>query len=147
IFTPWDPLNHTSFRFFNVRYGSQMVVPMAILSSVAFYSIAKFLKLRAFYAFFVLLAILQPIIINNTGNIVLQDGQNGFSCEVIHHMNGYIYSHYSGGEILVDVTSTVFNISQTGVEFKDIIYDGSGPYWRMAIKNPSHFVNWVIVST
>jgi cellulose synthase/poly-beta-1,6-N-acetylglucosamine synthase-like glycosyltransferase len=147
IFTPWDPLNHTSFRFFNVRYGSQMVVPMAILSSVAFYSIAKFLKLRVFYAFFVLLAILQPIIINNTGNIVLQDGQNGFSCEVIHHMNGYIYSHYSGGEILVDVTSTVFNISQTGVEFKDIIYDGSGPYWRMAIKNPSHFVNWVIVST
>jgi hypothetical protein len=132
---------------YNVRYGSQMVIPAAFffailverLSSIAFrrfYQIAKVLLVG--------LIIGQSLLIASQGIITLQEGQYNYSCAPQNGVVQYLAEHYNGGRILQDVYTSQFDASDAGIDFKNVVYEGSGNYWAQALSNPGGSVDWII---
>jgi len=56
----------------------------------------------------------------------------------------YLAQHYNGGRILVDTFNSNFDEAETGIDFKSIVYDGSGAYWYQGLRDPASVVDWVI---
>ena len=134
-------------QFYNVRYGSEMVAPAALFLTVLVargYSLLHArLKLLGQLAFVgVILA--QTLFVATNGIISLQDGQFGLSCTQTHVVNAYLIQHYTGGKILEDVTAGDYNEPETGIDFKNVIYDGSNILWHQALANPAGTVDWII---
>lgn len=132
---------------YNVRYGSQMVGPAAFffailverLSSIPFrrfYQIAKFLLIG--------LIIGQSLLITSQGIITLQEGQYNYSCAPQNTIVLYLAEHYDSGRILQDVYTSQFDASDAGIDFKNVVYEGSGVYWTQALQNPGNSVDWII---
>ncbi len=134
-------------QLFNVRYGSEMVAPAALFLTVlvarGYTLLHARLKLIGQLAFIsVILA--QTLFVATNGIISLQDGQFGLSCTQTHVVNAYLIQHYAGGKILEDVTAGDYNEPETGIDFKNVIYDGSNTLWHQALANPAGTVDWII---
>ncbi len=86
----------------------------------------------------------QVLFTASSGIISFQDGLYGLSCTPTHPANAYLAQHFAGGKILEDVSVGDFNESETGLNFKTVIYDGSGDLWRKALNNPAETVTWII---
>ncbi len=135
-------------QIYNARYGVQMVVPTALFLATFISNIS----LRRFHglAQFVLVGIIigQTIWTASTGIISLQDGQFGLSCAHSHPVVIYLAQHYNGGKILEDLYDTKIDAlnPEAGIDFKNVIYEGSGKLWQQALHNPSSMVNWIIVN-
>jgi hypothetical protein len=82
------------------------------------------------------------------GIIILQDGQYGLDCASLHPVVVYLVEHYAGGRILQDLFSskTTTLESDVGVDFKNIVYEGSGDLWNQALHDPASKVDWVMVN-
>ena len=87
----------------------------------------------------------QTILVASGGVISLQDGQYGRSCAIYHQVNIYLAQHYTGGKILEDVFTSGIDGLDAGVDFKDIINEGSGKLWIAALHNPEAHVDWIIM--
>jgi len=93
---------------------------------------------------FVGIILAQTLFVATNGIISLQDGQFGLSCTQTHIVNAYLIQHYAGGKILEDVTAGDYNEPETGIDFKNVIYDGSNILWHQALANPAGTVAWII---
>ena len=82
------------------------------------------------------------------GIISLEDGQFGLSCSRSHQVIIYLAQHYNGGKILEDLYDTKIDAMnpEADIDFKNVIYEGSGPLWHQALRDPSAMVNWIIVN-
>ncbi len=135
-------------QIYNARYGVQMVVPTALFLA----TLISNTSLRRLYtlAQCVLIGVIigQTIWIASHGIISLEDGQFGLSCSRSHQVIIYLAQHYNGGKILEDLYDTKMDAMnpEAGIDFKNIIYEGSGPYWSQALHNPSSAVDWIIVN-
>ena len=84
-----------------------------------------------------------------TGGVVsLQSGEYGLDCAPLHPMVIYLAQHYGGGRILTDTFTSGTNALglDVGVDFKNVIYEGSGDLWTQALANPAAAVDWIEVN-
>ena len=142
------PANNPA-QLYNVRYGSAMVAPAAVFFAVLVSRLSSLYRsqLRAISQIVFIVVILAQILFTTSSGIIdLQDGLNGGSCSPTHTVNAYLAQHYSGGKILEDVTAGNASESETGLNFKTIIYDGSADLWRKALSNPAGSVAWIIAN-
>ncbi len=133
---------------YNVRYGAQMVAPVAFFVALLLGNISsiKFISsVRIGRLFFLALIVLQCVWTTSQGVLSLQDGQYNYSCFAKQTVNHYLAEHYNGGKILEDVYAVGFDSSKIGIDFKNIIYEGSGPYWLQALHDPADMVDWIVV--
>jgi hypothetical protein len=137
-----------SLSFYNVRYGVEMVAPAAVfLATLASrWPIGR--RQIILQVVLSITVIVQTALTVGGGIISLQESQYGIDCAPLHPMVVYLAQHYSGGRILEDTFSSGVNSlgSDVGVDFKDIIYEGSGELWNQALNNPASMVDWVIVN-
>jgi hypothetical protein len=145
LFMPGLGSNNT---LFNVRYGTQMVAPIAIFVAI----LAAYLKFRKHPGWsrlgqIVLLGIIvaQTVVIATGGVITVQDGQYGVSCAPEHPISLYLGQHYAGGKILENTYTAKIYGEEAGVHDNNFIYEGSGQKWTDALENPAGVVDWIIV--
>lgn len=142
---------NTLHSFWNVRFGTESVAPIALFLSILAtrWSIPRVARLwSTIGATLLVLAIcMQSLLTAHAGIISLQDGMYGYSCEAPGAITVYLAQHYAGGRILEDVNSYFFNEADIGMPLKDAIYEGSGQVWGQALKQPASVVDWIIVPT
>jgi hypothetical protein len=134
---------------YNVRYGAQMVVPAALfmailverMSSLSSQRLSKMGKL-------ILLGvvILQSVFIATHGIVSLQDGQYTYACASQRTIVQYLAEHYDGGKILQDVYASQFDVTDAGIDFHNVVHEGTGSYWVQALQQPENFADWVVVT-
>ena len=138
----------SSMLFYNTRYGIEMLAPVAILSAtlVSWRSLRKGqLILQAGLG---IIVILQSVLTVNGGIVSLQSGQYGLDCAPLHPVVVYLAQHYDGGRILSDTFTSGTNALglEVGVDFKNVVYEGSGDLWTQALANPTAVVDWIEVN-
>jgi hypothetical protein len=148
IFTPGAVPATMDQQIYNARYGVEVVAPAGLflatlagsIPSGRLYTLGQFGLLGAI--------LLQTLVTANGGIISLQDGQYGVSCAHTHPIVIFLAQHYSGGKILEDLYDTKVDAlnPEAGIDFKEIVYEGSGSYWRQALRQPEKTVNWIIVN-
>ena len=94
---------------------------------------------------FVGVVIAQTLLIISQGIITVEDGQFNFACGPQKTITQYLAQHYNGGEVLQDVYSSQFDVSNAGIDFTNVIYEGSGHYWTRALQDPTHTVDWIVI--
>ncbi len=141
--------SHDPGRLYNDRHGAAVVVPAALLLATLMSSGLRLLRGRLH-----LLGRLacagaicgQALFIAASGIVTLQDGLYGVSCTGTHPASIYLAQHYDGGFILEDVSPTNFDVSEAGINFRNVIYDGSGALWQQALRNPAATVDWIVLN-
>ena len=134
---------------YNVRYGAQMVVPTALFVAILAERIRSIpLRHLSWIASLILLGviILQSMLITNQGIISLQEGQYDYSCGPKKIIVQYLAEHYNGGKILQDVYASQFDASDAGINFDNVVYEGTAQYWAQALRQPESLVDWVVVT-
>lgn len=138
-----------SSLIFNARFGSEAAIPAALFIATLANVVARLPKpqLNAILHFiFVIILIVQSAMIINNGIITLEEGQYGLPCTARQAVNFYLAQHYNGGLVLEDTYLLSPNESQeVGIPLRNIIYQGSGAYWRRALKDPGAVVDWIII--
>ncbi len=123
-------------------------VPVALFLAILVERISSIAR-RRFSAIgrVVLLGVIlaQSVLITSQGIIALQDGQHDYACSPQLIINRYLAEHYNGGKILQDVYAAQFDASAAGIDFKNVIYEGSGRFWSQALQNPARSVDWIII--
>jgi hypothetical protein len=148
-------------KFFNNRFGMVGVPPAAIFFAV----LIAFLTPKilnglatlhwpkwASYQYGVpvlcsLIIIGQSVATTANGIVSLQDGQFGRSCQPNQTIVDFMARNYNGGKILLDtfVNSRLYLMGPiAGVDFKNIVYQGSGSTWANALQDPASVVDWVV---
>jgi hypothetical protein len=133
---------------YNVRYGAQMVVPAALFVALLVDRIGSITKGRLLAISRVVLVgviLAQTVLIISQGIITVQDGQFNFACGPQKTIAMYLAEHYSGGRVLQDVYASQFDVSDAGMDFKNVIYEGSGDYWTQALQDPTSMVDWIVI--
>ena len=132
----------------NVRYGSEMVGPVALLLTILADDFYKFLRQRRCYHILIQLAIVLVMLTQAgfsaaQGSISLQDGLYG-ACGQPNALNKFLAQHYDGGKILEDESSGDVSLVDAGIDFKNVIYQGSIDLWPQALAHPEKTVEWII---
>ncbi len=157
IFVPGAAPYHAprNITYYNVRYGLENIAPAAIfLATLANRRIVGLNRLlkngsRVLMQILVILAIVvQSVLITNEGIITLQDSLYGLDCASLHPVVIYFVQHYAGGRVLEDlfITKATSLESDVGIDFKNIVYEGSGPLWKQALRDPGSQVDWVMIN-
>jgi len=152
VYLPGIGPANTPHYFWNVRFGVESVAPVALFISIlatrwSFTRIARRLSLIVQVALVIVICV-QSLMITSSGIISLQDGMYGASCEPTEQITIYLAQHYvPGDKILEDVNAFPINEADIGMNLKDAIYEGSGPLWNQALKNPASTVQWIIAPT
>jgi len=135
---------------YNVRYGAQMVAPGAFFIAILIEKLTRIPlphSKQVICMFFTGIVLVQCVLIQHQGVVSLQDGQYNYACAPLRTANEYLAQHYNGGKILEDVFAVGFDPTDTGlIDFKDIIYEGSYQLWPQALRDPTHFVEWILVN-
>jgi hypothetical protein len=141
LYVPGAAPAHASSLFYNARYGTEIVAPVAFFLAT--------LIGRQVWARVGMIAVIavQSILVATGGIIALQDGQYGASCVAARASVDYLAQHYSGGNILED---TYYRNPQqyaivAGAKLTSIIYQGSGAQWDAALQDPAANADWVVV--
>ena len=135
--------------WYNVRYGAQMVAPIALFIAILVDKISRlsWFRYRAIARMVVLAAvILQTVLIMSQGVISLQEGQYTYSCSPQKSIVVYLAEHYNGGTLLQDVYASQFDVTDAGLDFHNVVYEGSGQFWTHALQNPATTVDWIVVT-
>ncbi len=133
---------------YNVRYGAQMVVPAALFVALLVERISSITKdrFKAISRVTLLGVILaQTCLIISQGIITVQDSQFNYACGPQRAIVRYLAQHYNGGRILQDVYASQFDVSDAGMDFKNVIYEGSAQYWSQALQDPTSLVDWIVI--
>jgi cellulose synthase/poly-beta-1,6-N-acetylglucosamine synthase-like glycosyltransferase/transposase len=149
LYVPQVIAANASNQIFNVRFGTEMVAPVALFLAmlVGQWSPRAFARHWAAIGSCLLagVIVLQTLLVVHGGIITLQDGQYGGSCAYAHPINAYLAQHYAGGRILENIFSSKIDGTEAGVELKDIISESSGELWKEALNDPASMVDWIIV--
>jgi len=122
----------------NVRYG--MVLLPCILLFVAF---AAGLNKRFLYIITLLIGI--QLFLNLVSPKLLQypfvsSWRYSISSDDAH----WFASNYDGGLVLLSASRHEDFIFQSGLPYKDFIYEGTREYWRDSLKNPAKYAKWIV---
>src|SRR5262249_1305180 len=152
------------YGLYNARYGVQMVAPLAFFAAVLADRISvnrpldtihnwvlrviTFLSslIRRYSGQIVLAScIVGQIFLNmSTGIISLQDSLYGIDCQPSHPIATYLAKHYDRGLLLANRFSS--STIDLGMDFKNVVYEGSGALWVQARKHPASTVNWIVLN-
>ncbi len=165
LYLPEAVPGYASYQLFNARYGAMVVAPaslfLALLASFIVPALRQPLLHRSFirragrtagqyigHLACVSIIIVQVVLIAQNGIITLRDGQYGLACTPTHTIVIYLSQHYAGGRILEDLyTSKIDSLEPTaGIDFKNIVYEGSSQLWIKALSHPEMVVDWIIVN-
>ena len=148
IYVPGAVASNFPHQLYNARYGVEIVVPAALfITTLA--SGMTLGHLRSLGQIALIGVIFVQTILTASGGIVsLQDGQFGLDCAHPHLIVNFLAQHYSGGRILEDLyTSKIDELNpEAGIDFSNIIYEGSGRLWQQALHDPTSMVDWIIVN-
>jgi hypothetical protein len=137
-------------QIYNARYGVEVVAPMALFIATLASSIPWGRRLLRSLGHIVIggVIIVQTILTASGGIVSLQDGQFGLSCAHSHSIIIFLAQHYEGGKILEDLYDTKIDAlnPEAGIDFKNMIYEGSGLLWHQSLRDPASMVNWIIVN-
>lgn len=151
IFVPGAIPANAPEQLFNVRFGSEAVASIAICLAILAHELQQAfpqhwaLVGKAGQALLAFVVIAQTVLVIMGGIITLQDGIYGGSCAFPHPINTYLAQHYNGGRVLENTFTSNIDGADAGLLLRDIVYDGSGKLWTKALRNPSAFVDWIIV--
>jgi cellulose synthase/poly-beta-1,6-N-acetylglucosamine synthase-like glycosyltransferase len=134
---------------FNVRYGVVALLPICLLIAL----LAKYVSLKKVKIIRIVVALLlfvgigaQSYSLTEAGAITLQDARHGLACAPYHQSYDYIARHYDGGKILESMNAIYPDATEAGLDFKEIVYQGSGDLWKRALNRPESVVDWIIFS-
>ncbi len=148
IYVPEALPAYSHQHLFNVRFGSEMVAPMAlfIATLVSRLHIPRLGNVwgKLGHIAFTLVIVIQSVLIVSNGIITVQDGQYGVSCQPQHQINIYLAQHYNGGKILVDIFNSNIDGADAGIDYLAFVNESSGPEWTAALKDPLK-MDWIIV--
>ena len=165
LYLPTAVPGYAPYQLFNARYGEVVVMPAAIflaflvsclvliprqspgnLSLVS--RLGRVLGRYVGSLVCIGIVIVQSVLIVNSSIITLQDGQYGLACTPTHSIVIYMAQHYTNGRILEDLyTAKIDTLEPTaGIDFKNMVYEGSGQLWTNALKHPEQVVDWIIVN-
>jgi len=133
---------------YNVRYGAQVVVPASLFAALLIERVGSMAKGRLYtIGRIAILGVIlaQTVLIFSQGIITLQDGQFNYACGPQKTIATFLAQHYDSGKILQDVYASQFDATDAGIDFRNIVYEGSGQYWSQALQNPISTVNWIII--
>lgn len=131
-------------ELFNVRYGIAMGPSCAIFASI-FFALFKTTAIKKLFRLLLFsLLICQIFITAIGGNVVLQDGTFGISCNVANQASIFLAEHYAGGKVLENDYASRVNGDITGLDFKNVIYEGSGQIWKDALAHPEKYATWIM---
>lgn len=174
IFAPGAGPDRVAIPLYNVRYGAQMVLPIAVLLpllisraprapgdlGLADYlpalarrlaligqRIASWLPEGISLAQIVVVVALtaQTALLVTGGIITLQEGQYGVDCFHYSTIPAFMARHDNGGLILNDPYFNLQDLALANISFNRIVYEGSGTLWDKAISDPAAVVDWIIV--
>jgi Dolichyl-phosphate-mannose-protein mannosyltransferase len=148
IYVPGAVPANFAHQIYNARYGVEVVAPAAVFIATLVSVLPRGLLQRLGHIVFVSIIIVQAVVIALGGIISLQDGQYGLDCAHAHTIILFMAQHYGGGKILEDLYDTKMDAlnPEAQIDFKNIIYEGSGSLWKEALHNPASMVNWIIVN-
>lgn len=138
----------TPIPFYNVRYGAQIVGPMAVLLvlPIGRWSAISWKRVRSLVQCLLFLAIIvQYFVLSYQGIVVLKDTIDTSTCSLSSGASLYLAQHYNGGYILEDIFTTQADPTTMNVDFKDIIWEGSNTLWIKALHDPAVTVDWIFV--
>lgn len=160
VFVPGAVPADAPHQLFNARFGSVAVPATAlfvsILASYRFQvkwtwfrrqvEVARWQALASLLCIIVIVG--QTFLTISSGIISLQDGLYGVSCAPAHPIIGYLAQHYTGGKVLKTVASSKIDALEplAGIDFSNVIYEGSGNFWKNALNQLTPDVNWVIIN-
>jgi hypothetical protein len=134
---------------YNVRYGAQAVVPVAFFMAVLVERMSS-VPWQRFYTIgcgtLLGVILLQSVLIASQGIISLQDGQYTYACGPQKTIIQYLAEHYNGGRVLQDVYASQFDVSDAGINYSNVIYEGSALFWERGLQNPASTAEWVVVT-
>jgi cellulose synthase/poly-beta-1,6-N-acetylglucosamine synthase-like glycosyltransferase len=147
IYTPGAaPAN--ALQFYNVRYGSEIIVPTALFLATLLDRLPLRKLLLPAATIVLLIAIVgQSFLTFSGGVIALQDGQFGASCAPTSAITIYLAQHYNGGLILEDphFGSNSDIMGMIGIDLKNVVEPGNGALWNQALNDPGSVADWVII--
>ena len=165
LYLPEAVPGYAPYLLFNARYGAMAVPPAALFIAFLASAVSLAPACSPTYRSFMqrarralsqhlgplvcaIIVIAQSILVVSGGIITLEDGQYGLACTPTHTIVIYLIQHYAGGKILEDLyTSKIDSLEPTaGIDFKNIVYEGSGTLWTKALSHPEWVVDWIIVN-
>jgi hypothetical protein len=138
-----EPANAISRDLFNARYAAVIVAPAAIYIATLLATLLRRVPLAQFGLVGVLLV--QTALTIHGGIVTLQDGQYGLSCAPSNATTLYLAQHYNGGFILEDTYRNPQDFATAGIDFKNVVYQGSRNLWDNALSDPSAVVEWIVL--
>lgn len=140
-------------NLFNARFGSEMVAPAAIfiatLVPAKLPPLSSFFRLCGAYlgrAILIIVIILQTGWMAYGGVISIIADVNPPFCVQAYPVNVYLQEHYNGGHILHAEVPFLLSEGESGIDFSNVIYDGSGVLWQKALKDPAAFADWIVMT-
>lgn len=137
-------------QIYNARYGVELVAPVALFLATLASSMTMGRRLLRLLGHIVIggVIIVQTVLTASGGIVSLQDGQFGLSCAHSHSIIIFLAQHYDGGRILEDLYDTKIDAlnPEAGIDFKNVVYEGSGRLWQQSLRDPASMVNWIIVN-
>lgn len=132
-----EPANSLVRDLFNVRYAAVVVPPAAV------YIATLFRRLPLAQVGLVGVLLVQTALTMHGGIVTLQDGQYGQSCAPTNRLSLYLAQHYNGGFILEDTYQNSQDFANAGIDFQNVVYQGSRSLWVTALSDPAAVVDWV----
>lgn len=144
----WLPILPPYFdTFFNARYGILMLPAAAFFAG---YLASKhwILKIFIFIGIIVQIALflfpsLMPIMGKEMGIILLKDTVSAVNDQT-KSASLFMNRHYKKGLILVSSASADAFIFRAGIPLKNFITEGTGDYWKEALKDPRRYATWIV---
>ena len=137
-------------QIYNARYGVELVAPVALFLATLASSMSLGRRLLRFLSHFAIVGVIivQTVLTASGGIVSLQDGQSGLSCAHSHSIIIFLAQHYGGGRILEDLYDTKIDAlnPEAAIDFKNVVYEGSGRLWQQSLRDPASMVNWIIVN-
>jgi hypothetical protein len=165
LYLPTAVPGYAPYTLYNARYGEVSVMPVAVflacllsffsrpqhisfLQRLPVHSLGQSVGRYVLPLLFLGMVVAQSVWIAGTGIITLEDGAHGLACTPTSNIVVYLAQHYNGGKILEDLYSAKIDTLETtvGINFKNMIYEGSGHLWTEAISHPESVVDWIIVN-
>lgn len=121
----------------NVRYG------IVILPCILFFAALAAAKDRAFFIIAILVAVFQVYLSFTSPKLLQYPFDKSWRYP---HLAGvsWFRTHYDGGLVLTAASLHEDFIFETGLPYRDFIYEGTRHYWYDSLNTPSLYAKWII---
>lgn len=131
----------------NVRYGVQMLLPVAIFVSVLMKYVPNIVKIVC--ALFIVFQLYY--FTNIQSPIVYVDGTRGLSSQAIskgedaYPVEKWVSENYDGGYVIMDDYRRPISPVASKIPMNMFINVGTKPYWEESLDNPTKYADWIIL--